>query len=577
MLEAFLVPCYGQRIGTAHRSMPMLSPTRSQPDSVAYERPPRSSVVSKLARRAPFISLFGICLLSNAAGSIFNFAYNEGLIIRNLDAAQTRAFWFVVSPIYNIIAYPIGLGATILLFLPLARCLRRLRAGESCPPEILTACRRRLINLPFYGVLINSLCWIPGAVFFPALVCWLGGDHMADFIWSQFVVSFTVSALLTTVQTFFLMETFLTRVLYPDFFRDARPADIDNVIRIPFRLRLLLLWAAVAIMPLVAIVAVAVNFPDRDERFLEFNQLIFGVATVGIASGGLVCWLVGGDLLRWLQTHASATKKVATEDFEVRIAEKRPDEWGRLNDRFNDMVAALGRGRQVHETLGQFVGPDVRDEIITRYPGLGGEVQEITILFADIRGFTRRSAGERPERVVRLLNRFLTLGVRAVEDKGGWVNKFLGDGIMALFGAPRPRDDHADLAVSSAVDLLERLEELNRELVAQREAPLKVGIGIHTGPALVGCVGATLETTDGRERMRREFTAIGETVNHCQRVEQLTKSQGGPILLSEQTRRKLREIYPLVDLGPQPLAGSKEILRVFSLDLNRNTTQGGGQ
>src|SRR5262249_32045171 len=155
--------------------------------------------------------------------------------------------------------------------------------------------------------------------------------------------------------------------------------------------------------------------------------------------------------------------------------------------------------------------------------------QEITVLFADIRGFTRRCSQETPERVRMLLNRYFALAVGAVKDragKGGYVSKFLGDGVMALFGAITPRSDHADLAVASALEMLRRLNAFNAELEAAGQAPLNVGVGIHSGPALVGCFGA---------QTRKELTAIGETVNLAQRLEQLSKTAGGPILISQRT------------------------------------------
>src|SRR6185436_2348087 len=137
--------------------------------------------------------------------------------------------------------------------------------------------------------------------------------------------------------------------------------------------------------------------------------------------------------------------------------------WGQLTDRFNDMAGALQKGEQLRQTFGQFVSPEVRDEILEHYPDLGGEVREVTVVFADIRGFTRRVEAAPPEQAVALLNAFLSLSVAAMEDAGGWVNKFLGDGFMALFGAPRLRADHADLALRAARDLLGRLAGLNAE------------------------------------------------------------------------------------------------------------------
>ena len=108
---------------------------------------------------------------------------------------------------------------------------------------------------------------------------------------------------------------------------------------------------------------------------------------------------------------------------------------------------------------------------------------------------------------------------------------------MALFGATHAQADHADLAIASAREMLVRLHALNAELSEQGQAPLVIGIGIHTGNALVGCFGAVLQGDNGQPVMRREFSAIGETVNLCQRIEQLTKKCGGPILISDCTRQ----------------------------------------
>jgi adenylate cyclase len=283
---------------------------------------------------------------------------------------------------------------------------------------------------------------------------------------------------------------------------------------------------------------------------------------VGVVSSAVIGAVTGRTLLSWMSAHAAATDQIAAGHYEHRIEEKRPGEFGRLTDRFNDMAADLARARLMHETFGQMVGPEVRDEILERYPGLGGEVEEVTVMFIDIRGFTSRSAGEPPERVVALLNRFFTLSFVAIQRHGGHVNKFLGDGLMALFGVPRACDDHADRAVAAALDLLAELAHMNDELRNEGLAPLVVGIGIHTGPALVGCIGATLSDVNGRQRMRKEFTAIGETVNLAQRVEQLTKKCCGPILLSDATRLRLHGVVALACLGPQELYGCKEQMTV---------------
>ena len=528
----------------------------AEPSTVLRSR--RTVPANRFAHRHPFIYWFLLVVVSNAAASVFNIVYNLVLIVQRLmDAEQQAVFRDVALPLYNVIAYPVCLGLMIYLIAPLARCRRRLQRGETVPAADLEFCRRRVVNVPFVQVILNFLGWIPGAIFFPAVVCGLGGGHEAGEIWKRFGISFVISAVYATAQTFFLMEWFLVAVLYPGLFRDARPAQVRGVVRIPFGVRMLGLWLAVGVMPLAAVTAMA-YYSGPSQQWA-----ILGVALAGLVSGLVIFGLVRSDIQHWITVHAAATEAVARENFAVRIEEQRPDEWGRLTDHFNDMAGALGRAQQMRETFGQFVSPEVRDDILQRYSGLQVSLQEITVLFADIRGFTRRCAGEDPARIGDLLNRFLTLAVGAVEENGGYVNKFLGDGVLALFGATHHDDRHADLAVNCAVEMLARLAGLNDELTRSGQAPLIVGIGIHTGPALVGCFGATLEPRDGRPQFRREFSAIGETVNLGQRIEQITKQLGGPILLSEATRIHLHDDVPLTALGPQALPGVPAPLRLF--------------
>jgi adenylate cyclase len=522
--------------------------------------PPGSGLIQRaktFAASHPSAALLLIVIVSNLMGSWFNIAYNERLIVRHqLTEAQRDVFWRVMVPAYNAVAYPIALGIAFLLMARVAWCLRKLRAGQAVEASEMEACRRRITRLPSYQVCLNLIAWLPGAVLFPLGICALGGWDNAAYIWLQFAVSFAISALLTTLQTFFLVESFLIAVLYPWFFRDARPAEARGTVLLSLVARVLLFWVAVAVAPLIALLAVVLNFSvERIERFGELRGLAVGVVVVGLPSSAFLVWMVGRNMLTWLRAHSAATRAIAAGERGVRIHEQRPDEWGELTDRFNDMAEALDGARRLRETFGQFVSPDVRDEILRRYPGIGGEVEEITVLFADIRGFTRRSAGLSPDRAVEFLNAFLSLAVGAVEEHGGWVNKFLGDGIMALFGAPRPRTDHADAALDAANALLARLDALNAGFAARSEEPLRVGVGIHTGPALVGCVGASIESPDGSVRVRREFTAIGDAVNVAQRIEQLTKTDGANIILSESTRSRLVRGHSTKPLGRRELPG----------------------
>ncbi|HEY1403145.1 MAG TPA: adenylate/guanylate cyclase domain-containing protein, partial [Pyrinomonadaceae bacterium] len=153
---------------------------------------------------------------------------------------------------------------------------------------------------------------------------------------------------------------------------------------------------------------------------------------------------------------------------------------------------------------------------------LGGVNQIVTVLFADVRGFTRLAEHAPPEQVVHLLNRYFTLMTETIFAHGGTLDKYIGDGLMALFGAPAATPQDAANALAAAIDMQRQLPVLNAELRAEGLPELKVGIGLHTGEATVGYIGS--------ER-RTEYTAIGDTVNLAARLEQ--NASGGQILLSE--------------------------------------------
>ena len=197
--------------------------------------------------------------------------------------------------------------------------------------------------------------------------------------------------------------------------------------------------------------------------------------------------------------------------------------------------------------FGLHVGPKAAEQILARDPGLSGREQIITVMFVDIRSFTARAAESEARRVVQVLNEFLGAMVEAVEaHHTGMVNKFLGDGFIALFGAGVEGGAHADEALQAAKAMLLRLENLNTQLGARGEAPLAIGIGLHTGPAIVGSIGSP---------QRLEFTAIGSTVNLASRIEALTKAVGATILLSDSTRLALRRPVELRELPPQAVKG----------------------
>jgi adenylate cyclase len=185
---------------------------------------------------------------------------------------------------------------------------------------------------------------------------------------------------------------------------------------------------------------------------------------------------------------------------------------------------------------------------------LGGVNQTLTVLFADVRGFTRLAEHARPEQVVQLLNSYFSAMTEVIFAHGGTLDKYIGDGLMALFGAPTASPNDAANAVTAAVGMQRQIEALNVSLKAQGLPEISVGIGLHTGVATVGYIGS--------ER-RTEYTAIGDTVNLAARLEQ--NAAGGQILLSESVAEAAQHRHSLVRRQPLTVKNRTQPIQVYEI------------
>jgi adenylate cyclase len=187
---------------------------------------------------------------------------------------------------------------------------------------------------------------------------------------------------------------------------------------------------------------------------------------------------------------------------------------------------------------------------------LGGDKKELTILFSDIRGFTSLSEKMKPEELVHLLNEYLSDMTKIIMEQRGLVDKFIGDAIMAFWGAPLKEKKHADLACESALGMKAKLEELNKKWSKEGLPYLKIGIGIHTGKAVVGNIGS---------EERFDYTAIGDDVNLSSRLEGVTKQYDVYILISEFTLNELSKEFIVRELDHVTVKGKNHPIKIYEV------------
>jgi adenylate cyclase len=274
---------------------------------------------------------------------------------------------------------------------------------------------------------------------------------------------------------------------------------------------------------------------------------LFTALAVPITVGGIV-----SPSLRPIRELAAGTQRVAAGDYSQRLPVVQDDDLGALAASFNRMQAGLAERHRLQGAFGTYVDPVLAARLLEQGDDVfTGERREVTVMFVDIRDFTPFAEANTAEDTVARLNALFEIVVPAVVDAGGHVNKFLGDGALAVFGAPNDLADHADAAVAAAV--------LTHRMVADRFGDtLRIGIGINTGVVIAGTIG-------GGGKL--EFTLIGDAVNVAARVEQLTKTTSDAILLTRQTADALTSRPPdLIDRGCHALKGKSAEVAVFALD-----------
>ncbi len=287
-------------------------------------------------------------------------------------------------------------------------------------------------------------------------------------------------------------------------------------------------------------------------------QLGTAVFLFVLFSVGLVIWF-SFRITRPILYLALIARKIGEGKLDEKVIVKTGgDELEALGDAMNDMVKGLKERDLVKDTFARYVTIQVAEELLNNPESLalGGKKQYVTVLFSDIRGFTSFSENFPPEQVVEHLNEYFSSMVDVVFKNEGTLDKFIGDAIMAVFGAPIQRPDDALRAVRTALEMRERLAALNKRWLQQGKKPFEIGIGLNSGEAIAGNIG---------DMRRMEYTIIGNNVNLASRLESLTKDIGAPIIISESTYRLVEDSVEARKLKSTLVKGINEPVMIYEL------------
>ncbi|MDQ4055757.1 MAG: adenylate/guanylate cyclase domain-containing protein [Actinomycetota bacterium] len=368
---------------------------------------------------------------------------------------------------------------------------------------------------------------------------------LLDLPWTGFfvvVLACVIPAAYATVLSYSVGET-LARPLVADI-ADALPDDFPferHGLPVSKRLRVGLPAYTAATGVLVASIV-----GDRDGS----SQLVAAVVValvVGLALSHELSLLLSRGITVPINEVRRALERVRAGDLTARVPVTTSDELGELAHDFNLMARGLEEREEMREAFGTYMDKEVARLILSgQFPQEGVEI-DVSVMFCDVRGFTSYAENAKATEVIATLNRLFETMVPIVDRHGGHVDKFIGDGLLAVFGAPEPFPDHADRAVSAACEIA--------TAVTSGGTGLTVGVGVNTGRVVAGSVG-------GGGRLN--FSVIGDTVNVAARVEGATRQTGDDVLITAATRDLMTGSPRVVSRGTIPLKGRAEPLEVFA-------------
>ena len=441
--------------------------------------------------------------------------------------------------------------------LPVILCISYVRKAvkhQNDPKEYL----KYQVHIPAAFALRGTAGWISNCILEMAFLIYFKFHFDLDitFILIMSLSSYIFLSILSFTLTYFTLETLNRNVVLPNLYPEGNISDTERMSLSSIRNIFLFYFFSAAIFP-TGFLGIRLFFTKRyNVEIPDYNDFLF--AGIILVLGFVMTILMSRFFSGPLKKLTNSANEISKGNYDCKTVICSNDEMGVLGDSFNAMAKSLKEKEFMRDTFGKIVTPQIRDYLLNKNVALGGETLDVTVMFCDIRGFTTLSESMKPETIVSLLNEYFTGLEKCIARHGGVINKYIGDAVMALFGAPMQSTTHASDAYAAACDMRKELVEMNKNFVAQGLPELRFGIGLHSGPVLAGNIGAS---------NRMEYTVIGDTVNTASRIEGLCKTYKKDLLLSESTVQSLqaaRNNINLTFIDDAEIRGRKEKVKLYS-------------
>lgn len=401
------------------------------------------------------------------------------------------------------------------------------------------AVQRLVITAPLVLFRLQVTLWFGAALLFGVLNAIYSGT-----LATTVALTVAVTGVTTGACAYLLVE----RILRKPASRALADAVPDNLAVPGVATRAVLAWACgsgVPVLGLVGVGIIALAGGPGDEHQLEIA--IIGLGGIALVIGLLAVVLAARATADPIEGVRLSLQSVQEGDFDVQVPVYDGTQIGKLQLGFNRMVDGLAERERMRSAMGTYMDPAVVERVVTEGVDLTGELVEVTIMFIDVRGFTSFAEDTPAPEVVTALNALFSRVIPIIQKHGGRVDKFIGDGLLAVFGAPRRLENHAEAGLAAALEMV-------NEVASGDELP--IGIGLNSGTVVAGNVGGA---------GRLEFSVIGDAVNVAARVESATRQTGDTLLVTEHTTALLtRELAPLLERPGLTFKGKSTRVRVFA-------------